>query len=276
MAKIRLSPFVSVIPVGSGVLIRGDLKSIALSGKSVDEFLRRALPLLDGRHDAADIVKALPAYSGHRIRAFLADLERVGVVETAEQFPTPSKDTRREELSAFLNAWGPDRRSMLSAFAGAHVAILGSNGWSAVACQELVRSGVGRLTVIGVPGTGRRPRGTYATPAQLVRQLRRVRSQTALAHRVLKVKGGALEWPFDDVALLVVTATADELPLFAAVARMAEKRRLRYMMAHVDGLSATLGPAVVPGETACWECFRSAGWRINRTSRRARSCRRVS
>ena len=257
MNKIRISPFVSVIPVGPSVFVRSDLKSFALSGESVNEFIRRALPLLDGSHDANELVKAFPDYGADSVRALLADLERLGVVESAARFPGASEDARQEEVAAFLAFWGPGGRGMESAFARAHVAVIGSNDWCTVACRELVSAGVGRLTVLDAPGKTRRRAGGGATAARLVRQLRGIGSQTVLAHSAVKIEDGVVDPPPDDVALLLVTANPDQLQLLAAVARTAEKKRLRYMIAHVEGLSAILGPVVVPGETACWECVRN-------------------
>ncbi|MFN2397760.1 MAG: TOMM precursor leader peptide-binding protein [Gemmatimonadaceae bacterium] len=255
MDKIRLSPFMAVIPAGSGVFVRSDLKSFALSGEGVAAFVRRALPLLDGRHNAEAIANALPDYSRKSTLALLGELEQLGIIEFADGILSSAEEMQHQTLAAFFRHWGPDPQRMCFTVAKAHVAIVGMNDWSAVACEGLVRSGVGRLTVLDVTGK-RRLRNRSMTAARLVSGLRRFRSSTTLSRGIVRMENGVLSDSFDDVTLLLVTANADELQLLDAAARMAEARQFRYMVAHLEGLSAILGPVVIPGETACWECLR--------------------
>lgn len=221
MAKLRISPFVSLIEVDSRIFVRTDLKTFTLTGGDVQDFLRRALPLLDGNRDAKAILEAFPDYSDESVRAFLTNLKTLGLVVEAGEDTNSPDILRQEKLSAFVTSWEPSVQDIKARLSREHVAIVGEFEWLAGVCQELEQSGVERLTKLSFPN------------------------------------GAKSFEPPDDITLLLAIAHPDELGLFDMVARLGEQRKLRYLIAQIDGLSAILGPVVIPGQTACWECLRS-------------------
>ena len=56
--------------------------------------------------------------------------------------------------------------------------------------------------------------------------------------------------------LVLSCAPADDLPVHDGVARFAHAGGTPSLSAHLDGADAILGPAVVPGRTACFQCAR--------------------
>lgn len=56
--------------------------------------------------------------------------------------------------------------------------------------------------------------------------------------------------------LVLACVPGDELLVLDSVARFAHAGGLISLGAHLEGLDAVIGPAVVPGETACWNCCR--------------------
>jgi ribosomal protein S12 methylthiotransferase accessory factor len=56
--------------------------------------------------------------------------------------------------------------------------------------------------------------------------------------------------------LVLAAVPADDLLVLQAVARFAHAAGLPSLSASLDGLEAVIGPGVVPGRTACWECAR--------------------
>jgi ribosomal protein S12 methylthiotransferase accessory factor len=56
--------------------------------------------------------------------------------------------------------------------------------------------------------------------------------------------------------LILACLPGDDLQTLQAVARLAERIGAPSLSAHLDGLDAVMGPAVLPGKTACWECCR--------------------
>lgn len=55
---------------------------------------------------------------------------------------------------------------------------------------------------------------------------------------------------------MLACVPGDNLFVLRAVARFAHAARLTALSAHLEGLEAILGPAVLPGRTACWNCAR--------------------
>jgi ribosomal protein S12 methylthiotransferase accessory factor len=237
MGNVRLSPFVSIIPARSGVFVRSDVKSFALSGGSVGDFLKRALPLLDGEHDIEQIIAAFSDYSRKSVLALLIHLNSLGIVQPVDPSRHGPSADRREELSAYLTLWTRDDRNLKDRLQSAHVAIVGSSPWASTAGRQLLRAGVHALTWLEVPGHKPPP--------------------PRFERRKVSIEDGALAPLPPDLSLLLVAAHPDELRLLDLVARTAEKTRTSYLVAQVDGLHALVGPVVIPGETACWECLRS-------------------
>ena len=80
------------------------------------------------------------------------------------------------------------------------------------------------------------------------------------------VTSGPLEWdeaglrltPADEQnwTLLLAGTGGDDLRVLHAAARSAHALKLPSLYGALDGLEARIGPAVVPGQTACWNCCR--------------------
>lgn len=257
MTALRLSPYFAVRAIGDRICIRSDLRSFELSGKGVAALVSRVLPLLDGRHDERSIVRELRDFAPASVRGVLADLVRLGAVVTAPEAAVAAEAGDSAALAAFLRSWGggQDWERQVSRLKDARVAIVGLNEWAAVAAETLVRAGVGSLLLLDEPSRARRDSGA-SSAARLVRRLRGLRSPTSLSLGSLRGRKGHLELPLDGITLLLVTLPPDALQLLDGVARMAHGAGGRYLVAHIDGLSALVGPLVVPGETACWECLR--------------------
>jgi ribosomal protein S12 methylthiotransferase accessory factor len=149
------------------------------------------------------------------------------------------------------------------------VLIAGLSPWGAVAACELAVAGVGTLHLLDDLAVG--PEDLLAmrpwTPTCLGR-LRREALRATLADLApdCAVTGGPLspavsrdrllvdgEDPWD---LVLSGLTAEDLFLLRKVAGFAHRQGARSLYGHVDGLEAWIGPAVVPGATACWNCFR--------------------
>jgi ribosomal protein S12 methylthiotransferase accessory factor len=71
----------------------------------------------------------------------------------------------------------------------------------------------------------------------------------ASANRALVVDDG--RWD-----LVLSCVPGDDLLVLQAAARLAHASGAISLGAHLDGLEAVIGPGVIPGETACWNCCR--------------------
>jgi ribosomal protein S12 methylthiotransferase accessory factor len=266
MTRIRLSPSASITPTQSGVVLRSDLGVFQLQGDDVRMFLTQMIPLLDGSRDADGVMAALPGYSGTSIKGFLTLLTQKGLVEPVPG-PAPGETAGGQAQERFFQTWGLPPGEGSARLRRARVLVAGLDPWGATAAVELAAAGVGALhllddravredDLLGVRSWG--PQHLGAPRREALREV----LVTAAPH--CAVTTGPLS-PVDqgDVAveggpwdLLITGLTADDLFLLQRLSRFAHQAGLRSLHGHIDGLEAWIGPAVVPGETACWNCFR--------------------
>lgn len=149
----------------------------------------------------------------------------------------------------------------------ARVLVAGLEPWGAMAAIELAAAGVGALHLLGdgavtdddliavrlFTGADRgRPR-----EAALGDVLRRtsagceVSSEPLVAHAERPLPLQDRRWD-----LILTCVHSDDLLAAQAVARFAHAARVPSLGAHIEGLEALIGPAVLPGESACWSCAR--------------------
>jgi ribosomal protein S12 methylthiotransferase accessory factor len=259
MKKIRLSPSASITTTQSGVVLRSDLGTFQLQGDDVRLFVTSIVPLLDGSRDAGEVAAALPGYSADSVTNFLTLLQYKGLVE-----PVPDDDRRLAE-ERFFQKLGFGEAAALGQLANVRVAMIGLEPWGANAAIELAAAGVRHLhlfdnltvtsdDILGVralTGTDRgRPRREAVRDA-----IARVADDAEVIAGEIAVAEDrfALDGTFD---LLVTGLDRDDVYLLRRIARYAHEQRVRTIHGHLDGFEAWIGPAVVPGDTACWNCFR--------------------
>lgn len=131
--------------------------------------------------------------------------------------------------------------------AGARVLLVGLEPWGITAAADLAAAGLGALHLLGDP------KDAEALCASLAQSAPRCAVTTgALSLAVDR------SLALDDAGwdLILACLPGDDLPALQGVARFAEIVSVPSISAHLDGAEAVLGPVVVPGETACWECCR--------------------
>jgi ribosomal protein S12 methylthiotransferase accessory factor len=260
MKSIRLSPSASITTTQSAVVLRSDLGTFQLHGDDVRLFVTSIVPLLDGTRDAGAVAAALPDYSASSVTNFLALLQQKGLVEHV-----PDSDARAAE-DRFFQKWGKGEGAALAMLSEARVAIAGLEPWGAVVAIELAAAGVRRLhlvddgavtadDVLAVRALAASDRGRFRRDA--------VRDAIARAARDAEVSVAAFPASVDEsfaidgtFDLLITGLNGDDLYLLRRIARFAQAQKIPTLHGHLDGFEAWVGPAVIPGETACWNCFR--------------------
>ncbi|KYF90535.1 hypothetical protein BE20_17365 [Sorangium cellulosum] len=177
----------------------------------------------------------------------------------AIQLPSPS--TAAPTLAGSAPPAPEEARGKL---ARSRVLVVGLEPWGAVAAAELASAGVGALHVLDDSEVAADDLGPFAE-ADLGKD--RARSLALAISRIAPgcaVTPGALIAAADrplvleDAGwdLILTCVSGDDLLVLQGVARFAHATSTPSLSAHLEGLEAVIGPAVFPGETACWNCCR--------------------
>ena len=266
MTRIRLSPSASVTPTTAGVVLRSDLGAFQLDGEDVRLFVTEMLPLLDGSRDAEGVAGALPGTSRTSVVGFLELLRQRGLIEDVPELPDAAAEARQVQ-ERFFQKCGLGPGEGTTRLQAARIIVAGLEPWGAVAAQELAAAGAGALHLLDDQlVTAGDLLAVRAWDASHLGQPRREALKAAIARvapdctvttaPLAPPDGGEIAMEGGPWDLLITGLTADDLFLLTRLARFAQGAELRSVYAHLDGVEAWIGPAVVPGETACWNCFR--------------------
>lgn len=267
MARIRLSPSASVTPTGQTVLLRSDLGTFQLEGHDIMLFLREILPLLDGTRDRETVVDALGGYSRQSVFAFLDLLQQYGLLETISESSPSLQQERWRGQEEFFRKWTDTPEEAIGLLREARILLVGLEPWGVVAATELAAAGVGQLHLLD---EGEVVEDDLLSVRTWSRQhLGRPRRQALMeviaeAAPWCHVTTGALELSdggylaLNDTKwnLAIGATTADNLLVFQGLARFAHQADVISLSSYLEGLEAFVGPVVIPGQTACWNCCR--------------------
>jgi ribosomal protein S12 methylthiotransferase accessory factor len=269
MSKLRISPAARMTATDDGILIGSDLGTFQLHGADVKVFAGVIGPLLDGSRDADQVAAAVTGYSRSSVLSFLELLRQRGLLESlddAARGAGPAAGIEPQER--FFQAFALDPQATTARLRNAKVLLAGAEPWGAAAALELAAAGVGAihlaagdqivspedllaLRAFGAGDLGR-PRRDALREAILRQSPACAVTGGPLAEDKkagLKVAGG----PF---SLLIAALGGDDLFGLQRVARFAHAAGLPSLYGHLDGFESWVGPVVMPGQTACWNCLR--------------------
>lgn len=263
MPRIRLSPTLSTITTTAGLVFHSDLGTFRLYGPDLQMFIDAVVPLLDGSRGMDEVVESLPDYSPESVRKLLDLLERHGVIETVGV----TKDERWRGQEEFFRTWTDHPQEATQALSRARVLLAGLEPWGAVAAAELAASGVGALHVLddgrvteydllsvrfwGARHVGR-PR--VETLKDVLGEISPWCRVTTGSFALNDDRTLALRTP--DWDLVMGTLAREELQVLRSLAEFSHRSRIPSLYGYLEGLDAVVGPVVIPGQTACWNCAR--------------------
>lgn len=267
MECIRLSSAASITPTESGALLRSDLRTFQLDGQDVRAFVTAMAPLLDGTHDREEVADMLGQYSRQSVLSFLSLLEQQGLMETIPDALADAEAERWRGQEEFFRKWMSQPEEAVQRLRAARVLVLGLEPWGVVAATELAAAGVGAIHLLDdeqiapddLLAVRLWNRSHQGKPRAL--QLREILAEES---PWCVVTVGAPERADDGLLaldetrwdLVLGTLGEDELQMLLALARYAHRDGVPSLFGHLSGLDAVIGPSVVPGQTACWNCCR--------------------
>jgi ribosomal protein S12 methylthiotransferase accessory factor len=265
----RLAPGIHVVPLNEGgVLFRTDSLSILIEGASARWLADRVIPLLDGRQGFAEIAGSLPGVAPEELRRHLDALVEARVLRRDDRpYERPGGDEAAlGPLLDLAQDLGFDAAELRAALGRARVAVFGLEGHGAHLAAILARCGIGSLVLIDpypcqpgnlalLPAVGPNAPGR---PRQDV-----IREALLAQGGITQVVTGGPEVTRESVAEL---AAGSRLLVgcfdkgFSAtnhwINRAGLAQGIPALYAQSRGHAAIVGPLVLPGQTACYMCYR--------------------
>ncbi|QSQ13424.1 TOMM precursor leader peptide-binding protein [Myxococcus landrumensis] len=261
----RLAPGTEVVPLrGGGALFRSDTLSLELEGASTQLFVERILPLLDGQRDFTTVAAALPGIAASDLREHLDSLVNARVLKRMPRgaaLPAPALP-----FFALLEAWGLPLPAAQDALSRLRVVVLGLEAHGAHAAGQLADCGVGEVVLVDPypcePGNVALMPGVTSEAVGLPRQQvlaralesrrgggRIVTAEPSLSREGVEalVRGASLALGCFDQGLSVANQWLNRAGVTLGVPTLYGE-----LTSHV----ARVGPLVLPGNTACFMCYR--------------------
>ncbi len=229
---------------------------LRLEGEDVDA-AKSLLPLLDGSLGAEEIATHLPEYDADSVIELLANLEQQGFVERVGE-----GDSLWRAQERFLAAWSGQGNDQMEVLRRARVVVVGLEPWGVVLASELAASAVGHLHLFddGLVGEddllGSRVFSSGDCGRPRVEALADVLSHRAASTELVTGPFEELNLPGDECSLVIGALAPDELKAWLTLARICHEAGARSLSGYLQGREAIVGPLVIPGQTACWNCFR--------------------
>jgi adenylyltransferase/sulfurtransferase len=244
-------------------------RSLKLKGHSFREFHRRVLPLLDGRHTFEEIHReTADLFAAEDLAEALALFSEQGVLVEGDE-PDLGADlaARLAPQLNFFREMTPSAAGAQARLAAATVAVVGLGGAGAATALALAAAGVGTLRCIDALPVA--VTDVYLSPVFTLEEVGRGRA-ASVASKVRasapQARASCHEQALEseaDVRAAVAGAGYVVCCLDAAQSNLAYKLNrvcladgLRWVTCSLDGAEVTVGPAVRPGESACYLCYR--------------------
>jgi len=243
-------------------------RRVVIEGSSCHAFVEHVVPLLDGQHTLDDIlVRVDGVFDPRQVEESVSLLAQHRILVDAEaMIVSPELEERLEPQLAYLREVSVDPAQVMARLADAKVTVVGLGAVGAVAATALAAANVSHLRcvdstvvspadpflaqIFGVDDVGRR-RADVACE--------RIRTVSPAAS--VEVLAGELRTDEDVVAAIAgsdfVLACLD--PGFASIIfkinRACLAERVPWSSGSATAFEATVGPTVIPYETACYLCY---------------------
>jgi adenylyltransferase/sulfurtransferase len=251
------------------LLFDSERRKVKLKGRSFHEFLRSAVPLLDGTRTLAEVQAELAdLFAPEDLAACLGLLAEHHLLQDAGADATP--EDVRSELAPQLNFFhelGLVPHEVQRKLGASAVVVWGLGGPGASAALALAAAGVGRLRCIDALPVARTD--PHLVPAFTAAEVGRNRAEVVrarLAERFPRVEAVAVTDPVADDAdalraiegadLVVCCADAGIAAHAYILNRACLKANIPWTSCAVSGFEGVVGPTVVPHETACYLCYK--------------------
>jgi len=250
MLRPRIKELYDVVPEAADrYQIRSSEMTAVLTGVTVRDVFSRILPLLDGSNTFDEIVEKLgPEVTPDQVQLIIAKLRSSGIIEDTAQYldssfaPEELDQYRRQMIFFDLMAEAGSPLDYQENLKKAHVAIVGSGDLAASLAKQLARVGIGRIF------------GANMDPDQWIGDINPFISFGVGAIDQEDHEG--LERAFADERpdLLVIAVDRPEPALVELINDLSQNLGMPLLQCQTNGTEGTVGPFVIPQQTACLNC----------------------
>jgi len=244
-------------------------RRVKLKGHSFREFVQHVVPLLDGRHSFAEVhAEVSDLFAEQDLAAALELLSENSLLEdvSAWGLDGTEQERLRPQLNLFHDVssrpWEIQRK-----LRSARVTLFGLTGPGIAAARALVASGLGALRCVDSDRVG--PADLYFSPELKTEDCGVLRGDALKRHLVAQHAATDVQVVThqltDDRTVEEVTAESDfiinatdegNISLIYKLNRACLRSKIPWISVAASAFEVVLGPAVFPGETACYLCYR--------------------
>jgi bacteriocin biosynthesis cyclodehydratase domain-containing protein len=213
-----LKPWYRLLPREDRLLLQYGETLVSFEGRAARRLLPALLPLLDGTRSLDEIVEVVGPPVRRAVEQALVLLHEHGLLTEAGTETQVEAEKRAGDFLAATDPAGRSAEELLATVRAARVAVAGSGSLALEVASSLRRSGARTLEQLSLD----------ALSAELAR-----------------------------FQLAVAVPEGEELPTLSGWNQAALTAGLPWLQVlPFDGIFCAVGPLYVPGETACYECFR--------------------
>lgn len=246
------------------VLFRSDNLAIRMEGKSVKLMIEHIFPLLDGNTAIADIA-ASKNLDEQELTRSLDQLVSAGVLRVSE-VALDQKSFPAWPLTHLLERLKMDPEEIAALFSGVRIVISGLEGAGSIAAMQLLQAGIRKVTLLDpfpmrdeelllFPQLGKaeagKPRQTvFKKYFEQIFDLTDIRTGPDVLN-----KEAVYEYS-KDADFLIGCFDKDFISVHHWLNQAATELGKPALFAEVENHLCRIGPLVIPGQTACYMCYR--------------------
>lgn len=243
--KLRAVPL-QLIEVENGIILRRGCVQVKFSGPSVTEAVRLVLDTVTGNEATPEEIRSMfPTALHSAVDQMITRLvaNRLLMPVDGNGFAVDSGDT---SLDVFYWHFGETTTQVTQRLNNSRIVILGVNSISRRLTSSLVAGGLENFEIIDVPHL--RNRRLFDNAQRLIDDEWQVQLKRPIAYQ---------QWQIETAQVDCVVATSDfgDIEQIRQWNRICVEMKWPILPVVLADLIGYVGPLVIPGETACYECL---------------------
>ncbi len=269
--KPKLRQYISIVPMGENELqMRVHEKVVVFSGKTVTDLFPEVFPLLDGVHTVSEIISALQERVEESVVIeLLTVLNKRFLLEDSDKKTsclTKNELKRQESQMLLFSRLSGIQHSRQEDLKNARVGIIGCGNVGSNTVTSLALAGVGNIVVTDFGKVTDknvflnslfRETAIGKNKAEVISSLCQQINPTVNIHQyITKIKSASdFKKLLSNEQLIVVCLDRPAIALYEWINEVCVTNQLPWISGSLDGEYGSIGPFVVPHQTACYQCY---------------------